>query len=125
MFGIEFLQNFLYELLVDLRSKIWNYFPLAKERVIKKGISAKRLLECDYGGYHRIFEPHIYGIKNGEDAILTYQIGGESSSGGIPNWRRMKLEKMTNVRFHGGKFPGSRDTKGPPSPFDGYYLIVS
>ena len=88
-------------------------------------ILGKRLLEFDYDEYHRVVEPHVYGMKNEDDGMMVYQIGGESSSGGLPNWRRVKLEGITNMRVLDETFPGRRPVKGMYSSWDVIYLIVS
>jgi len=95
------------------------------DSIIKEAITKKKLLEYDYDGYHRIVEPHIFGKKDGKDAILVYQVGGESSSGGLPNWRRMILKGITNMKVSEQSFPGRRPTSGKHSSFDTIYRIVS
>lgn len=90
-----------------------------------QAINEKKLLDFDYDGYHRIAEPHVYGKKDGEDAVLVYQVSGQSSSGGLPNWRRMKLKGITNMKVLDETFPGKRPVSGSHSSFDTTYLIVS
>lgn len=51
------------------------------ESTIKAAIENKHLLEFDYDGFHRIVEPHVYGIQDGKQQILVFQVDGESSSG--------------------------------------------
>lgn len=81
---------------------------------IRKAIDEKRLLEFSYGGYHRVVEPHVYGIKNQKHQLLSYQVRGESSRPQeIPHWRRFDLEEMFGVRILDESFLGSRDN----SPF--------
>lgn len=93
--------------------------------MIRQAINGKKLLGYDYDGYHRIVEPHVYGKKDGEDAILVYQVRGQSSSGGLPNWRRMKLRGITNMTVLDETFRGRRPVSGSHSSFDTTYLIVS
>ena len=64
------------------------------DSTIRAAISKKAIIEFDYEGHHRIAEPHVYGLKNGVSELLVYQIEGGSSSGGLPQWRRVKIAKM-------------------------------
>ena len=88
-------------------------------------ILGRRLLEFDYDGYHRIVEPHVYGNKFRKDGMMVYQIDGESSSGGLPDWRRMKLEGITNMKVLDKTFLGRRPVKGMYSSWDMIHLIVA
>ena len=93
--------------------------------IIKAGIEEKRLLEFDYDAYHRIAEPHIYGILNGIYEILTFQLRGGSSSGGIPDWRRFKVNGISNLKLLDEHFPGKRPYhSGVHSSFDRRFYIV-
>ena len=94
------------------------------EEMIRKGITEKKLLSFEYNGLHRLVEPHVYGRKDDLNGILTYQIGGESSSGGLPNWRRMHLKEITNMRVLDETFPGMREVPNEHSKWDLKYLIV-
>ena len=85
--------------------------------VIREAINNKKLLEFDHDGFHRIVEPHVYGSKSGKDVILAYQVRGSSSSGNIPNWRRMVLNKISNMRILNEEFDGLRETHGGHSSF--------
>ena len=66
--------------------------PRTKDKMVKKAIGEKRLVELVYDGYHRTVELHVYGIKNERDGIMTYQIRGKSSTG-VLGWKRMHLER--------------------------------
>ena len=57
-------------------------------------------------------EPHVYGMKDGKRQILVYQIGGLTSSGKIPDWRRMNLDELSGLRVvKGQKFAIPRDSQ--------------
>ncbi|MCI0560035.1 MAG: hypothetical protein MN733_16215 [Nitrososphaera sp.] len=78
--------------------------------IIRNAIANKELIEFTYHGYQRIAEPHAYGIKNGKRQILVYQIGGLTSSGKIPDWRRINLDEISGLKvIKGQKFAGHRD----------------
>jgi hypothetical protein len=94
--------------------------------IITNAIKEKRIIEFDYDGYHRIAEPHVYGAVDGKHELLIYQIAGRSSSGRLPDWRRMKLKKIINLILTGQYFVGKRGcTSGIHSSFDRKFAIVN
>jgi hypothetical protein len=74
------------------------------DSLIKTAISEKRIIEFKYDGYQRIAEPHVHGILDGVYQLLVYQIGGRSSSSGIPNRRRFKKNKISKMVITGQTF---------------------
>jgi hypothetical protein len=72
-------------------------------------IAERRLIRFVYDGRDRIAEPHDYGVRNGAAQLLVYQIGGESRSGGLPEWRCMKLAGMSRLQVLDVQFDGPRD----------------
>ncbi len=47
---------------------------------------------------HRVVEPYYLGEgRNGHLYIHAYQISGCSRSGGLPNWRNFRLDKIKNL----------------------------
>lgn len=83
------------------------------------------MIKFDYHGHIRIAEPHVYGIKDTKESLLVYQTGGSSSSGGIPEWRRMFVNEITNPEILSESFPGKRYTQsGEHSNFDRIIAIV-
>jgi len=71
-----------------------------------RAISEQRVVEFDYRWQHRIVEPHTLGI-NASDAkqLLAYQVGGESSSGALPGWRRFDVADIENLEMRAATFP--------------------
>jgi hypothetical protein len=78
------------------------------DQVVREAIAAKRLIQFEYEGYLRIAEPHDYGVIGGEHQLLVYQIGGQSRSGTIPNWRLVRVTAMKEVRMLSKEFAGGR-----------------
>lgn len=78
------------------------------ESTILKAIEEKRLIEFVYNGLHRVGEPHVFGVTNGSKQLLVYQTGGQSSNGGIPNWRRFDLSQISHLVVLPQSFPGRR-----------------
>jgi len=95
-----------------------------RDEMIREAITEKRLLAFEYDGLYRIVEPHVYGRKNEKNGILGYQIRGQSSSGGLPNWRRMYMKKITRMRVLDETFPGIRPVPNEHSSWDFKYFIV-
>ena len=94
-------------------------------QIIIDAIDKKKIISFDYHGHIRIAEPHVYGIKDSKESLLVYQTGGTSSSGGIPQWRRMFANEMTNLQITTQSFPGKRETQsGEHTNFDRIIRIV-
>src|SRR5579885_2715921 len=77
-------------------------------RLLCSAINTKRLIEFDYKNRRRSAEPHDDGLIQGVKKLLTYQIEGESRSGGLPDWRWAEVDDISRVRVLQKKFPGSR-----------------
>jgi hypothetical protein len=76
------------------------------ERLIIQATRQKHLVEFDYHGFHRIAEPHILGDKNLVRQALVYQLRGQTSSGGLPNWRRVDFHQVSGLRVLQDSFAG-------------------
>ena len=96
------------------------------QTVIASAIAAKRIVEFMYSGHRREVEPHVLGELNGTLQLLSYQIGGSSSSGGIPEWRRFDLGKMSGLRVLDHTFAGARPVpSGKHSSWDRQIAVVA
>lgn len=75
-----------------------------------KAIEQKRMVEFLYNGKKRIGEPHVYGLINNNELLLLYQTSGSSSTtqARLPEWRRLKVDKIINLKVLEEKFPGPR-----------------
>jgi hypothetical protein len=72
--------------------------------LFRDAILAERQVTSTYGGYRRELCPLIVGTnKDGEDAVLAWQFGGESS-GKLPQWRCLKLANVSNARARDGRW---------------------
>jgi hypothetical protein len=69
-------------------------------------ITQRRLIQFSLNGRLRIAEPHDYGVRNGVPQLLVYQLGGESASGRIPNWRWVVLSQMLELEVLDPMFRG-------------------
>ena len=89
-------------------------------------IRNRRMIEFDYGDHHRIAEPHVYGLNGGVEQLLVYQVAGGSSSGGLPEWRRVDVPRMSGLSILEDTFPGPRpNPSGRHSSWDQTYEKVS
>jgi hypothetical protein len=72
--------------------------------LFRNAILGEQQVVCTYGGRHRELCPHIIGTdKNGEEAVLAWQFGGESS-GKLPQWRCLKLANVRDARARPGRW---------------------
>lgn len=92
---------------------------------IRDAIATKQVIVFAYQGHQRVVEPHIYGRKDGVLQILGYQIGGRSSQGKLPDWRRFDLPLMRDLQLHGSGFAGAREVNARHSAWDIKFLIVA
>lgn len=84
------------------------------------------MIKFVYGGHERIAEPHVAGIKDDKEGVLTYQTDGTSSSGSLPMWRRFDLDKMSRLKVLDDAFPGPRPyPSGTHSSWDETYEVVT
>lgn len=95
-------------------------------QIIQQAIDNKVLIEFTYSGHRRLVEPHVLGINGGVTQALGYQVDGSSGSGGIPEWRRFDLPKMSSLRMTATPFLGRRPfPSGKHSSWDCTIAIVS
>ena len=79
--------------------------------LFREAILAEQQVTCSYDGRSRELCPHIIGInKNGEEAVLAWQFGGESS-GKLPQWRCLKLANVRDARARDGRWYEGRSHK--------------
>ena len=80
----------------------------AVHELILTAIHNKKLLRFLYKDGLRIVEPQDYGIQKGAVHLFTYQVGGVSSSGSLPDWRKFAVQKISQLVLLEQSFPGSR-----------------
>ena len=78
------------------------------DQLIRIAITQQRQIRFWYGGKERIAEPHDYGVQKGKARLLTYQVGGQSTSGPLPAWRLVDVSGMTRLEILEKTFPGNR-----------------
>ena len=96
------------------------------EQLLIQAIANRNLIEFWYEGHQRIAEPHILGESGGVMQLLGYQVRGTSSSGSIPEWRRVDLHKMSLLKVLPEGFGGRRPApSGRHSGWDRVIVIVA
>jgi hypothetical protein len=68
----------------------------------RDAILSEQQVVCRYDGRLRELCPHIIGTnRRGEEVVLAWQFGGESS-GPLPQWRCLKLANVSDARTRRG-----------------------
>lgn len=71
-------------------------------------IERRRLIRFTYHALPRVTEPHDYGVIHGVEQLLVYQVGGESRSKKLPDWRLIRIAEIKHLRILNREFPGGR-----------------
>lgn len=78
-------------------------------QLIGQAIRERKIITFTYDGYPRTVEPHCHGITTaGNEAVRCYQIAGGSSSGKVPGWHLMTIDKIVGLSVSKSSFAGPR-----------------
>ena len=78
--------------------------PSPTYALFRNAILGEQQVVCTYDGRHRELCPHIIGTdKDGKEAVLAWQFGGESS-GKLPQWRCLKLVNVRDAHARDGRW---------------------
>src|SRR3977135_197193 len=78
--------------------------PSATYTLFRNAILDEKQVVCRYEGRPRELCPHIIGTnKSGDEVVLAWQFGGDSS-GRLPQWRCLRLAKVSNARARDGRW---------------------
>ena len=95
------------------------------DEFLRTAIQNRRMVLLRYAGKDRIVEPHDYGVQNGRLRLLAYQVGG-SSSGKLPNWRWMDVDRISGMQLLDVTFQGGRPApSGKHHQWDRLFARVS
>ena len=73
--------------------------PRQLEPKLCDAIGAQRMLEFDYGGYHRVVQPYCHGFtRKGAETLRAVQVNSDSRSGGRGFGKLWTVAKMQNLR---------------------------
>jgi hypothetical protein len=94
------------------------------DELLRTAIEQTRMLRLRYRNRERIVEPHDYGEHKGVIKLLTWQVGGSSSSP-LPNWRWMETSQISDVEILDQTFAGGRPTaSGKHHKWDRLFMRV-
>ena len=78
--------------------------PSRTYTLFRDAILAEQQVVCGYDGRVRELCPHIIGTnRKGEEVVLAWQFGGESS-GRLPQWRCLRLANVRDARAQTGRW---------------------
>ena len=93
---------------------------------VRSAIKTKRLIEFTYQELRRVAEPHDYGMLNGVEQLLVYQVAGQSRSMKLPDWRLIRVTEFKQLRILDKPFPGGRSVpSGKHKKWDQLFIRVS
>jgi hypothetical protein len=73
--------------------------PRQLEPKICEAIGAQRMLEFDYGGYHRVVQAYCHGFtRKGAETLRAVQVSSDSRSGRRGFGKLWTVAKMQNLR---------------------------
>ena len=75
---------------------------------IRRAIAGKWLLEIRYKRAVRLAEPHDYGVIDGTERLLCFQLHGPDSGNGAVGWRLLDVAKIESCVVTDQTFAGSR-----------------
>jgi hypothetical protein len=100
---------------------IGDAMPSATYRLFERAIRQRKQVVCLYRRHRRELCPIILGHKkSGEEAALTFQFAGESSSG-LPRggeWRCLLLSDVSDARLRDGRWHSGSSHAQPQSCVD-------
>jgi predicted DNA-binding transcriptional regulator YafY len=79
---------------------------------IRRAIADKNLIEIRYNAQTRVVEPHDFGVQNGVDRLLGYQLRSSRApfdKKGV-GWRLFDVRKIESIVILDMPFKGSRQT---------------
>ena len=75
--------------------------------LILEAMRSRKQVICTYKGLRREICPIVLGHTGGEEQVLAYQFGGQSSRpmrGPETRWRCLKLNEIGNIELRGGEW---------------------
>jgi hypothetical protein len=81
--------------------------PSSIYKLFAQAMAERKQIVCVHGGYRRELCPIILGHKmTGEEVVLVYQFGGNSSRGLSPegDWRCLRLSGTSDVQLRDGRW---------------------
>ena len=95
------------------------------DRALRAAIAGRRLVTFSYQGRPRKAEPHDYGVNKGRVRLFCYQVGGESRSGKLPDWRLLEVPDISGLQITDESFAGPRVVSGEHIEWQTLFASVS
>ena len=92
-----------------------------------RAILRRQQVTCIYQGLYREICPHILGYRAGNETVLAFQFGGQSSKG-LPSggqWRCLKLEEVKDVTLRDGWWYSGQEHAKTQSCVDDMFVDVN
>jgi hypothetical protein len=91
--------------------------PSATYNILREAILSEKRIACTYNGQTRELCPIVLGRSNGQEKVLTYQVGGGTDKGTLlrPNWKCLFVAKMQNPRLQEGPWLEGANHSKPQS----------
>ena len=72
---------------------------------LREAIKGRNAVEFRYHGRQRVVHPHaIFIASTGTHCLDAVQVGGQSTSGSLPGWRRFDLNDIDAVTVRSDRF---------------------
>lgn len=77
--------------------------------VLEQALIERRPVLACYHGHQRLLCPHTLGWKDGRPKVLSYQVGGPTTQGSLPNdprqrWRSMFVDEIEDPVITDGRW---------------------
>jgi hypothetical protein len=95
------------------------------DKALRQAIASRHVIHFSYQGRPRTAEPHDYGINKDRVRLFCYQIGGESRSGKLPDWRLLEVPDIASLQISAETFPGPRAVSGQHIEWHTLFASVS
>lgn len=84
--------------------------PSREYDLLRQAVLQEKQVTCRYGGKYRELCPIIIGHTAGEEKLLAFQFGGETSSRLPPGgeWRCLRIADVTDIRLRDGPWHEGR-----------------
>ena len=95
--------------------------------LLRQAIIERKQVILAYAGYEREVCPHVLGLKQGRQHVLTFQFGGGSASGLPPGgqWRCMDVGKIRTATMRDGPWHTGLSHTQPQSCVDQIDVQIS
>jgi uncharacterized protein len=94
--------------------------------LLHRAILDRKQVTCTYQGHRREVCPYILGHRDGREAVLVYQFGGQGSRGPVTgDWRCLYLAEVKEAAARDGPWRGDAAHRTTQSCVDAVYIDVN